>query len=155
MNKYAKGLFYAALLLFVTVAIHEVGHLIVARRLISPEAEIRLFPSFPFGNILGQVNIPATIEYPTWKGALVTVAGPSLSAILMLTIWANVRRRSLLAVAVSFFALHQSSYTIVEPLIFLGRVPAWALRIPLLAGGTGIIAYAVYIRTSRRGIKKA
>ena len=154
MNKYAKGLFYALLLLFVTVALHEVGHLVVARRLISPETEIHLFPSFPFGAVLGQVSGPQTVEYPVWKGTLVAVAGPVLSSILMVTIWVNLKKNSLLAVVASFFAIHQISYTFIEPLLFLEKIPHWTLRIPLIAGGTCVLAYAFYIRSSNGESKK-
>lgn len=43
MTSYKMALFYLGLFFFVTVAIHEIGHLVVARRLISGEARIRIF----------------------------------------------------------------------------------------------------------------
>ncbi len=148
MNRYAKGIFYAVLLLLVTVALHEVGHLIVARQLISQEIEIRLFPSFLFGDVLGCLHIPESIGYQAWKGVLIAVSGPALSAVLMLIILLNTRKKSFLAALACFFGINQVSYSIVEPIRFLEIVPRWTMYLPLLAGGVGIISYAVYLKLS-------
>lgn len=144
MTSYTKAVFYIALFLFVTVAIHEVGHLVVARRLISPQASVHLFPDFPFGNVLGFVTIPDNISYPLWKGLATASAGPILATILMMVIWLNTKNATV-AVISSFFAINQLVYSFVELLTFIGKLPPWTLRLPLLAGGIWVISYAYYI----------
>lgn len=144
MTSYTKAFFYLGLFLFVTVAIHEVGHLVVARRLISQEATLRLFPEFPFGRVLGLVSIPETVSYPRWKGLVTAIAGPLLATVLMFVIWLNTKN-STIAVISSFFAINQLVYSVVEPLNFVGELPDWSMRLPLLAGLGWVIPYAYYV----------
>ncbi len=145
MTSYIKGIFYLALFLFVTVAIHEVGHLVVARRLISPQASVRLFPNFPFGSVLGFVSLPDSVSnYPIWKSLATAAAGPVLATVLMSVIWLNTKNATV-AVISSFFAINQLVYSIIEPLRFIGRGPDWLIRLPLLAAACWVILYAYYI----------
>lgn len=71
------------------MTIHEVGRLIIVRRLISEKASVHFFPSFPFGGILGLVEVPPAFYYPVWKGVAVAVSGPLVASILMFFIWTN------------------------------------------------------------------
>ncbi len=144
-----KGLIYAGFFLFVTVSLHEVGHLIVARRLISESANIHLFPSFPFGDILGTVNIPTSVSYPVWKGTVVAISGPIIPAVLMLLIWIETDS-PVMGIVSSFFAANQLAYSFVEPLLFLDKIPLWGLRIPIFAGAITTFIYALYVRSSDR-----
>lgn len=149
MVSYSKALFYGAFFLFISVVVHEVGHLIIARRLITSEAEIRLFPSFPFGEALGFVEIPGSVSYPLWKGVAVSVSGPLLASILMLVIWVNTKSVVIAAIS-SFFAMHQLSYAVVEPMHFLGLVPMWFLWLPYLVAGAWLLPYSYYIEKDFR-----
>ncbi|KXB05438.1 hypothetical protein AKJ50_00945 [candidate division MSBL1 archaeon SCGC-AAA382A13] len=145
MTSYPKALFYIIFFLFVAVAIHEVGHLIVARRLISESARVHFFPSFPFGRILGLVSIPNSSFVPLWKGLMVSITGPLLSTILMSIILLNTRNPTI-GVVSSFFAIHQLSYSLIEPLLYLGKIPVWTTMLPVIAGGAWVLPYAYHIR---------
>lgn len=145
MTSYAKGLSYLALFLFVTVAVHEVGHLVVVRRLISPEATVHFFPKFPFGRALGYVDIPASVTYPVWKDFVTALAGPFLAAVLMVVIWLNTENE-LMGVIASFFAVNQIVYSFVEPLNFIYALPKWSFMLPFLVASVWVISYAFYTR---------
>lgn len=144
MASYSKAVAYLSLFLFVTVSIHEVGHLVVARRLISPEATVHFFPEFPFGRALGFVAIPESVTYPVWKGFLTALIGPLLATILMSVIWLNTDNR-IMALISSFFAINQLVYTLVEPLVFIKRLPNYMLSAPLIVAGIWTVSYAYYI----------
>ncbi len=144
---YGKAFFYGVFFLFVAVAIHEVGHLIVARRLISESAKVHFFPSFPFGRVLGFVEIPGSGTIEMWKGLVVAVTGPVLATILMFIIWLNTKNATI-AVISSFFSVHQLVYSFVEPLVYLREIPAQATFLPILTAGVWVLAYAYHVQNN-------
>ncbi len=144
MVSYAKALFYGVFFLFVTVAIHEVGHLIVARRLISESATVHFFPSFPFGSKLGFVEIPGAHTKELWKVLGVALAGPALATILMFIIWLNTKNAAV-AVIASFFSIHQLVYSFIEPLGYLQEIPVQATMLPLFIAGGWVLPYAYHV----------
>ncbi len=144
MVSYGKALFYGLFFLFVTVAIHEVGHLIVARRLISESARVHFFPDFPFGRVLGFVRVPETVTVKLWKGLAVAAIGPATATVLMFIIWQNTKNATI-AVISSFFAVYQLIYSFVEPLAYIQKIPAQATILPILAAGGWILAYSYHV----------
>jgi len=122
----------------ITIIIHETGHLIIARRLISWKADIRYFLNFKY---LGVVNIPTNLSYPEWKGVVVAVAGPLSATIVLHAIWLNTSN-PLLALSSGFFATYQLVYTVFEPISYLGLVPLWYSILPLAIAGIWLLFYA-------------
>lgn len=135
-------------MLIVTLVIHETGHLIVARRLISWEANVRYFLDFKH---LGVVDIPTNLSYPEWKGVVVAVAGPLSATIVLHAVWLNTSN-PLLALSSGFFATYQLAYSIFEPISYLGIVPVWYSIFPLFVAGVWLFFYAD--KLGRKGIKR-
>lgn len=145
---YKSTIIYLGIFLFVTVSIHEVGHLVVARRLISPEARIKLFPDFPFNNVLGYVNIPKSLDYPAWKNLAVALAGPLAATIVNIVVWKNTKNVSI-AVIASFFTINQGAYSVFEPLSTIRTLPSWSKSVPMIVGAIWVLSYALYITKNK------
>lgn len=145
---YKSTIIYLGIFLFVTVSIHEVGHLLVARRLISSGARIKLFPNFPFNNVLGYVNVPRSVEYPIWKNLAVALAGPLAATTVNIVVWKNTKTISI-AVIASFFTVSQGAYSVFEPLSTIRHLPSWSKSIPMMVGAIWVLSYALYITKNK------